>query len=90
MVSIEESRPLWVWENDGGAWRRPSPDQATPARRKPRPPQDTPEGCDAMAAADLARAAREVEGWARTRFEHSAVMWSRRARLIEAAGTGSE
>ena len=90
MVGIEESRPLWIWENDGGARRRPSPDQATPSRRKPPPPQDTPEGCDAMAAADMARAAGQEEGWARTRFEHSAVMWTRRARLIEATDARSQ
>ncbi|MCL6684566.1 hypothetical protein [Sphingomonas alba] len=60
-------------------------DRTPPTRRKPQPPQDTPEGCDAMAAADMARAAAHMEGWGRTRFEHSAVMWSRRARLLEVA-----
>jgi hypothetical protein len=90
MVGIEESRPLWVWENDGGARRKPGPEKHAPWRRKPQPPQDTPEGCDAMAAADMARAAAHVKGWGRTLFEHSAVMWSRRARLLEAGKAGSE
>jgi hypothetical protein len=38
-----------------------------------------------MAAADMARAALEAEGWSRIKFEHSAVAWSRRAKLLEAA-----
>jgi len=59
----------------------------TSVDRRPlnRPPEDTPEGCKAMAAADMARAAVEAEGWPRARFEHSAVMWSRRAKHLEAA-----
>jgi hypothetical protein len=77
MVIDEDSRPLWVWENEGGARH------LDPARRKPRPPQDTADYCDAMAAAGVARAAAEVAGWSRTRLEHSAVMWSRRARSLE-------
>jgi hypothetical protein len=36
-----------------------------------------------MAAADMARAELQPAGWARARFEHSAVMWSRRAKLLE-------
>ena len=88
MVGIEESRPLWVWENDGGARRRSSPNQPAPVRRKPPPPEDTPEGCDAMAAADMARAAAQVSGWGKIRFEHSAVMWSRRARMLEKSSRG--
>ena len=84
MVGVDDRRPLWVWENEGGARGVPRHDPVSPARRLGRPPQDTPEGCLAMAAADLARAARETEGWARTRFEHSAVMWSRRAKRLAA------
>lgn len=38
-----------------------------------------------MAAADMARAALEAEGWPRIKFEHSAVAWSRRAEMLEAA-----
>ncbi len=38
-----------------------------------------------MAAADMARAALEPAGWARIKFEHSAVAWSRRAAELEAA-----
>ena len=49
--------------------------------------QDTAEGCKAMAAADMKRAAREPAGWARIRYEHSAVMWSRRAEWLLAAET---
>ena len=51
----------------------------------PRQPRDTSEGCQAMAAADLARADREPPGWSRIRYEHSAVMWSRRAEWLLAA-----
>jgi hypothetical protein len=90
MVGMEESKPLWVWENDGGARRKPSPDQPPPTRRNPPPPQDTPEGCNSTAAGDMARAAAQMGGWGKTRFEHSAVMWSRRARMLEAAKAGPE
>jgi hypothetical protein len=78
---MDEWRPLWVWENEGGS-RGPRHDPVSPARRPGRPPQDTPEGCLAMAAADMARADKQAAGWRRTRFEHSAVMWSRRARRL--------
>jgi len=43
-----------------------------------------------MAAGDMARAAAQMGGWSKTRFEHSAVMWSRRARMLEAAKAGPE
>lgn len=82
MVGVDDRRPLWVWENEGGSRAAPKHDPASPARRTGRPPQDTPEGCRAMAAADLVRADKQVAGWARTRFEHSAVMWSRRAKRL--------
>ena len=88
MVSPDDCRPLWVWENEGGSRGSPRHDPVRSPERRPRPPQDTPEGCKAMAAADMARAAREAQGWARTRFEHSAVMWSRRASLLLAEETG--
>jgi hypothetical protein len=63
MVTDEDSRRLWVWENEGGACRGPDPDLA---RRNPRPRQDTADGRDAMAAADGARAVAQVAGWGRT------------------------
>ena len=75
MVDRDNRRPLSVWENEGGSRGTLKP--VLPG------PQDTPDGCDAMAAADMARAARHPEGWARIRFEHSAVMWSRRAKLLQ-------
>ena len=84
MVGMEDCRPLWVWENEGGAREAPRHDPVSPARRLGRPPQDTPEGCLAMVAADLARADGQAAGWGRTRFEHSAVMWSRRATRLAA------
>lgn len=84
MVGTIDYRPLWAWENEGGARAAPKRSPVSPARRLGRPPQDTPEGCRAMAAADLARADLQARGWARTRFEHSAVMWSRRATWLEA------
>ena len=87
MVGGDERRPLWVWENDGGSKVAPAANPPKPPPRHPRRPQDTPEGCDAMAAADMARAAREAPGWARIRFEHSAVMWSRRANWLQGAET---
>lgn len=90
MVGMNDCRPLWAWENEGGAREAPRHDPVSPARWPGRPPQDTPEGCKAMAAADMARAARQSAGWARTRFEHSAVMWSRRAKLLKDAEAGSE
>ena len=81
MVDADDRRPLWVWENEGGS-RGTKSDPPT-GWRLPRPrPQDTPEGCDAMAVADMARAAREPPGWSRIRYEHSAVMWSRRAQWL--------
>lgn len=84
MVDLEYCRPLSVWENEGGSRGVPRHDPVTPVRRHRHPPKDTPEGCDAMAAADMERAAGQKEGWATTRFEHSAVMWSRRAKLLQA------
>ena len=78
--------------DDRGSRREDKPD--TPAASKvgqaaseQLQPQDTAEGCKSMAAADMARAAREAAGWARVRYEHSAVMWSRRAEWLAAAET---
>lgn len=88
MVGLDDRRPLWVWENEGGARAAPKPDRAVHPRRYPRRPQDTPEGCNAMAAADMARAGREPKGWGRTRYEHSAVMWARRAQWLKEGGVG--
>ena len=83
MVGMDDRRPLWAWENEGGSRGAPRHDPAGPARRDGHPPRDTPEGCLAMAAADLARADKQAAGWGRTRFEHSAVMWSRRAKRLK-------
>ena len=83
MVDMEDCRPLWVWENEGGSRENPRHDPVRSTRRHQPRPQDTPEGCHAMAAADMARAELQPAGWARARFEHSAVMWARRAKLLE-------
>ena len=82
MVDMDDRKPLWVWENEGGTSDMPKRDRKTPFRPRPRP-EDTPDGCLAMAAADMVRAAGEPKGWARIRFEHSAVMWSRRAKWLQ-------
>ena len=54
MVDGDEGRPLWVWENGGGSRGAPKRDPNAPRRRPRSPPQDTPEGCVAMAVADMA------------------------------------
>jgi hypothetical protein len=87
MVGMDHFEPLGDSESEGGATARDRPDRVTRTRPPDRPPQDTSEGCKAMAAADLARAAREAPGWSRIRYEHSAVMWSRRAEWLVAAET---
>jgi hypothetical protein len=43
-----------------------------------------------MAADDMARGACQPEGWARIRFEHSAVMWTRRATLLKQRTSASD
>jgi hypothetical protein len=87
MVGLDQAKRLSDWEGEGGAISRPKHRPATWARPRDRRPEDTSEGCDAMAAADMDRAARQTEGWAKIRFEHSAVMWSRRAKWLLAAET---
>ena len=81
--------------DDRGSLREDEPDSpaaskigraASEPRNRPQP-QDTAECCKSMAAADMARAALEAAGWARVRYEHSAVMWSRRAEWLAAAET---
>jgi hypothetical protein len=55
----------------------------TTLSRGHRRPEDTPEGCRALAAADLRRAAasaRELSNW---RYEHSAAAWRARADLLD-------
>jgi len=76
---------LAEWESEGGSLELTKILPVRPASRARRAPQDTSDGCHAMAAADMARAALEAEGWSRIKFEHSAVAWSRRAKLLEAA-----
>jgi hypothetical protein len=73
------------WEDEGGSLATAAGQTPSLSRRARRAPQDTAEGCHAMAAADMARAALEPAGWARIKFEHSAVAWSRRAEELEAA-----
>lgn len=51
-----------------------------------RMPQDTEQGCRALAAADLARA-DELQGFPRARMEHSAAAWTARADLLDRIGT---
>lgn len=87
MVGMDHAARLGDWESEGGAIARPKHEPVTRTGRRDRSPEDTSEGCSAMAAADMKRAARETEGWARIRYEHSAVMWSRRAQWLLAAET---
>jgi len=82
---VTEAFRLAIWEGEGGALGALPLMPGLPVRRARRAPQDTAEGCMAMAAADMARAALEAEGWPRIKFEHSAVAWSRRAEMLEAA-----
>lgn len=76
---------LAEWESEGGSLALTTILPTAALRRARGAPQDTSDGCHAMAAADMARAAGEAPGWARIKFEHSAVAWSRRAKLLEAA-----
>lgn len=86
MVTVIPVEPgLAEWESEGGSLELTTILPARPASRARRAPQDTSDGCLAMAAADMARAALEAEGWPRIKYEHSAVAWSRRATLLEAA-----
>ena len=87
--AITDALRLAIWEGEGGALglRAALPDQSPRYAR--RAPQDTSDGCHAMAAADMARAALEAEGWPRIKYEHSAVAWSRRAKMLETAERNS-
>ena len=84
MTAAADAVRLAEWDGEGGALGLTSVLSAAAVRRAKRAPQDTPEGCHAMASADMARAALEAEGWPRIKYEHSAVAWSRRAKLLEA------
>jgi len=55
--------------------RRPTP-------RSKNKPENTADGCRALAAADLGRAAALDGGRMRWRFEHSAAAWTARAELL--------
>ena len=81
MTAIADKRGLAQWETEGGSLEMATLVSLGPGRRAP---QDTADGCMAMAAAGMARAAEATEGWPRIKFEHSAVAWSRRAKLLEA------
>ena len=85
VIVITDEPGLRAWESEGGSLGLRSVPPVHQAYRSQLAPQDTSEGCMAMAAADMARAAAEPEGWPRVKFEHSAVAWSRRAKLLEAA-----
>ena len=76
---------LMNWEDEGGSLAHLGKEALPASRASRRAPQDTADGCVAMAAADMARAALAPEGWPRIKWEHSAVAWSRRAKLLEAA-----
>ncbi|WP_114951486.1 hypothetical protein [Sphingosinicella terrae] len=54
---------------------------ATEPRRKR--PEDTPQGCRALAAADLDRAGAADAGHATDRFRHSAATWTARADMLD-------
>ena len=81
MIAIADERGLSQWESEGGSLGLAP---ILSLRSDRHAPQDTADGCMAMAAADMARAAEAPEGWPRIKFEHSAVAWSRRAKLLEA------
>lgn len=89
MVNSPDGKPaLWDWEDEGGALASPRHDPVLRRPRRQRPPQDTPEGCMSMAAADMERAGLEAAGWPTMRFEHSAVMWARRAKMLSNRALG--
>jgi len=54
-----------------------------------RQPQDTEQGCRALAADDLARAAILTGAFPRARMEHSAATWTARADLLHRVETGA-
>lgn len=62
---------------------QPAQDRSTLLPR--RKPEDTAEGCRALAADDRERAAAAGNGHVRLTFERSAEAWSARARLLERA-----
>ena len=53
-----------------------------------RQPQDTEQGCRALAADDLARAAVLTGAFPRARMEHSAATWIARADLLHRVEAG--
>lgn len=59
----------------------PARDGAAEPRRKR--PEDTPQGCRALAAADLDRAGAADAGHATDRFRHSAATWTARAEMLD-------
>ena len=68
-----------------------SPDAAAALRttltRGRKRPEDTAEGCRALAAADLERAAALSGDHSRWRYEHSAAAWTARAGLLDGLET---
>jgi hypothetical protein len=84
-VGSPEDVDLLNWEDEGGSHAPFGKEALPPNGPNRRAPQDTADGCVAMAAADMARAALEPEGWPRIKWEHSAVAWSRRAKLLRVA-----
>jgi len=67
-----------AWDNEGGAVHN--------AAATTRLPQDTSEGCLAMAADDLARQEAADTPWARSRMKQSSAVWTSRARSLAARG----
>ena len=83
-----DDRPLVDWDNEGGAFAAPDKSRASKSPPKPRlrlghKPEDTAEGCRAMAAADRERAVAMDTDRMRFRIERSADAWTKRADLLE-------
>ena len=82
-----DDHPLADWDSEGGAFA-PDKSRASKGPSKPRlalgnKPEDTAEGCRAMAAADRERAVAMDTDRMRFRIERSADAWTKRADLLE-------
>ena len=64
-----------------GRWEAATAPRTTLSRRRKRP-EDTAEGCLALAAADLGRAADSAGEHLHWRYRHSAAAWTARAGLL--------
>ena len=88
MVTIPDERGLPEWESEGGslginALADMTRTFAAPCRTRVKKPEDTAEGCRAMAEADHSRAAEMGGDRLRFRIERSADAWTARAELLE-------